>query len=48
MLPGGAAAGEERLQRLRGELYDAIAVEAPDPPRFMGWSSGWNMQRSTS
>jgi hypothetical protein len=28
------SAREERLQRLRGEMHDAVAVDAPDPAAF--------------
>ncbi len=31
VLAGTAAAGEERLQRLRGELHDAVPLDAAGP-----------------
>ena len=41
VLARAAAAGEERLQRLRGELDDAVAVDPPGPAALeLGAPSG--------
>ncbi len=40
VLARGPAPGEERLQRLRGELDDTIAVDPADPPALHGVAEG--------
>ena len=40
VLTGGTASGEERLQGLRGQLDDPVAVDPPDPAALQRMSDG--------
>ena len=40
VLASRSTPGEERLQRLRGEMHDPIAVDPPDPPALQRVADG--------